>query len=105
MPVAVNCLVRSLGMFGFAGVTAIDVSVAPELFVFVLPPQFPHPAIITTRSNTIEHPVKIFLIMCCFLLDFYYTENTYTLRIDYFHAYDYQNIINFVCKRLAKNRK
>jgi hypothetical protein len=71
IPVAENCLVRSLGILGFAGVTAMDVSVASELFM--LPPQLPHPAIRPTRSNTIKHSIKILFIMCYLLYDFYYT--------------------------------
>ena len=46
VPVAVNCWVSPLATLGFAGVTAIDWSVAPETTVIVeaIPPAVPSPA-------------------------------------------------------------
>ena len=59
MPVAVNCLVRSLGMLGSAGVTAMDVSVGSGLFVPPPVSQIPHPAVKPARSNAINQIIVL----------------------------------------------
>jgi hypothetical protein len=59
MPVAVNCLVRSLGMLGSAGVTAMDVNVGSGLFVPPPVSQVPHPAVKPARRNAINQIILL----------------------------------------------
>ena len=56
VPVAVNCWVTAVGMLRFIGVTAIEMSVAAELFV-PPPPLPPQPTIKTDSNNVVRHAV------------------------------------------------